>query len=87
MLWKYIKHNQNQQILCITKQQKYKLKLLKLISGNFPAINENLIISDKKIGVMKSFAYDYGLALVRQDFKELNNDLEIKNILSVISIL
>ena len=68
-------------------KQKYKLKLLKLISGNFPAINENLIISDKKIGVMKSFAYDYGLALVRQDFKELNNDLEIKNILSVISIL
>ena len=56
---------------------KYKLKVVKLLRGEFPKINENLIFSEKKIGVMKSSAKNLGLALIREDFQNLKKELDI----------
>ena len=66
---------------------KYKLKVLKLINGKFPRLNENLICNEKKIGVMKSSINNFGLALIKSDLKNANTDFEVNEKLANISIL
>ena len=51
---------------------KYILKTIKLVDGNFPKIHETLLVNSKKVGVMKSHVDNYGLALLRSDFYEVN---------------
>ena len=47
---------------------KYLLKTVKLIEGIFPNINSELLTNKKKVGVMKSYTENFGLALLRTDF-------------------
>ena len=56
-------------------KQKYELKLLKILEGHFPSFNTELKYLDKKIGIMKSYAGKYGLALVKTDVEFLNEKL------------
>ena len=66
---------------------KYKLRVLRLSSGKFPEINENIRVSEKKIGVMKSFTNEFGLALLRTDLPEMGSAVEINDNLATVSIL
>ena len=66
---------------------KYKLKVLKLIKGKFPKLNENILFNEKKIGVMKSSLSNFGLALIKLDLNTSNNAFEINEKLATISIL
>ena len=53
-------------------KQKYKLTLLNLLEGNFPAFNTELKYLEKKIGVMKSHLGKHGMALVKTEIDVLN---------------
>ena len=56
---------------------KYILRTIKLISGNFPELNETLFVNNQKIGTMKSYYGNYGLALLRTDYLKINNQFTL----------
>mgnify|MGYP001234079043 CR=1 FL=1 len=56
---------------------KYILKTIKLIEGKFPQPHETLFFKNQKIGTMKSHVENYGLALLRTDFFEVNKEFSL----------
>ena len=66
---------------------KYKLKTLELIEGVFPKLNEEIVVDEKKIGIMKSSVSKYALALLRSDFACQNKIFSIKDCQSKIKLI
>ena len=66
---------------------KYKLKTLELIEGVFPKLNEEIVVDEKKIGIMKSSVSKYALALLRSDFSCQNKIFSIKDCQSKIKLI
>ena len=66
---------------------KYKLKTLELIEGVFPKLNEEIVVDEKKIGIMKSSVSKYALALLRSDFSCQNKIFSIKDYQSKIKLI
>ena len=55
--------------------QKYSLKSVEIISGNMPALNEDIYYKKVKVGTMKSRCNDFGLCLIRKDVTKNNAEL------------
>ena len=56
---------------------KYTLRTIKLINGNFPELHETIFVNNQKIGTMKSYHGNYGLALLRTDYVKINNQFTL----------
>ena len=65
--------------------KKYSMKLLKRIEGDFPDFNSELRYLDKKIGIMKSSRGDFGLALIKNDILNKNNEYQVSSLKFLIS--
>ena len=50
-------------------KQKYSLETIKLISGLFPDIHQDIFFENRKIGTMKSSNSNFGLCLIKNDDK------------------
>ncbi len=53
-------------------KQKFFLKTIKLLSGSFPKIDEDIFFNNEKLGTMKSSISNYGLCLIRNEKRILN---------------
>ena len=65
--------------------KKYSLRLLRRIEGDFPNFNSELRYLDRKIGIMKSSIGDFGLALIKNDILNKNNEYQIFSLKFTIS--
>ncbi len=54
---------------------KRKLKLTKLISGKMPTIGSKLYVDNKEIGTMKSSSNTFGLALLKMNYLNANQNI------------
>ncbi|MDC3024290.1 hypothetical protein OA264_02340 [Alphaproteobacteria bacterium] len=66
---------------------KYLLKTVKLVEGVFPKINSELLTGKQKVGVMKSYSDNLGLALLKTDFIFDNKILKVDNINTKLRII